>query len=294
MNDNMDEKSEKNLLNDLEELKKQKINLKKELEEEEQKFEQMKNESNELKKKYDEQQEIFKKFDPEKLEEIKEMLSKVRAAKQNYRGYKRQCKAIIIEKEKRNDLLRESEPGDLSVIQKEEDEKYAELSTKLIELDHELNEANQNLFKLKCQYDANPSQLEKTQYQKRFVELYNHMSSILREIKGLYNMYNMNIDIRNFTKKEIDLLNNIDDLKDKAVQESYKDSFIKNLETILKSIETSLDKLSTKKEELQKRKYKNDDELQLLVDKQRVYSNALAEFQAECLINQELHGKLKK
>ena len=120
------------------------------------------------------------------------------------------------------------------------------------------------------------------------------MSSTHREIKGLYNLHNMNVDVKNFVKKEIDLLNNIDDLKDKAIQDAYRESFVQNLQNILKSMDASMNKMSEKKQDLQTKKDKLYDDLQLLIDKQRIYNNALAEFQEECLRNQQLRDRLKK
>ena len=227
------------------------------------------------------------------MEEIKALLAKVRLAKQNYKNFKRNCKHAIAEKEARNDVLRDAEPADVSVIEQEQQKEFSDLSVQLLKLDEELNSANQELLRLRCQVDANPSQLEKNQYQKRFVELYNHMSSTHREIKGLYNLHNMNVDVKNFVKKEIDLLNNIDDLKDKAIQDAYRESFVQNLQNILKSMESNMNRMSEKKEGLQSKKDKLYDDLQLIIDKQRVYNNALAEFQEECLRNQQLRDKLK-
>ncbi|KAE9548700.1 hypothetical protein FO519_008082 [Halicephalobus sp. NKZ332] len=291
------EKSEKNpeqLKNELNLLQKERESLKNELVEEETKLQQMKTEAKELKKKYKEQQGILNKVSPEKLEEIKVLLDKVRSAKQNYKNFKRNCKTAIVEKETRNDLLRESEPADISVVEKEQRKEFEGLSTQLLKLDEELNSANQELLRLRCQVDANPSQLEKNQYQKRFMELYNHMSSTHREIKGLYNLHNMNVDVKNFIKKEIDLLNNIDDLKEKAIQDSYRESFVQNLQSILKSMDTNMNKMTEKKQDLQNKKDKLYDDLQSIVDKQRIYNNSLAEFQEECLKNQQLREIVEK
>uniref|UniRef100_A0A914ZHW4 Coiled-coil domain-containing protein 93 n=1 Tax=Panagrolaimus superbus TaxID=310955 RepID=A0A914ZHW4_9BILA len=202
---------------ELERLKNEKRNVKEELAEEEMKFEKLTVEANELKENYEAQQTLFKDVDPSTAEKLKSTLEEVIEAKQKYREYKRGCRTAIEELE--NDLaaLEGAEDGDSTIFDEAMNSEHESLASELLKLDSEMNESNRELYQLRCQIDANPSQLEKNQYQKRFVELYNHLSSKHREIKGLYTLHNMKVDIRNFIKKEIDLLNNIDDLKDKFV-----------------------------------------------------------------------------
>ena len=69
----------------------------------------------------------------------------------------------------------------------------------------------------------------------------------------------------------------------RAVKDSYKASFVQNLEQILKSIQASLDKITTRRESLQTDKDALYDNLQLIVDKQRIYNAAVADFQSVCL-----------
>uniref|UniRef100_A0AC35FK69 Coiled-coil domain-containing protein 93 n=1 Tax=Panagrolaimus sp. PS1159 TaxID=55785 RepID=A0AC35FK69_9BILA len=267
---------------ELERLKNEKKNLKEELAEEEMKFEKITVEAAELKENYEAQQALFKHVDSSTVEKLKSIFEEVIQAKQKYREYKRSCRAAIEDLENDLSALEAADEGDSIIIDDAINAEHESLASELQKIDSELNESNRELFQLRCQIDANPSQLEKNQYQKRFVELYNHLSSKHREIKGLYTLHNMKVDIRNFIKKEIDLLNNIDDLKDKAVKDSYKTSFVQNLEQILKSIEVSLEKMSTRQETLKKEKDGLYDEVQLSVDKQRIYNSAVADFQTVC------------
>ena len=83
-----------------------------------------------------------------------------------------------------------------------------------------------------------------------------------------FRLHNSLVDVRNFIKREIDLLNSIDDSKNLAQRQSYKDSFISNLQTICKSIDDNLDKTLCKKKGLLEQREALANNLQMLIDKQ--------------------------
>uniref|UniRef100_A0A7E4VHH8 Coiled-coil domain-containing protein 93 n=1 Tax=Panagrellus redivivus TaxID=6233 RepID=A0A7E4VHH8_PANRE len=269
-------------------------NHRKELADEKEKFDRLTADLAELKEKHQKNQEILGKTDAALLESLKSTMTEVTEAKQRYRTYKRHCREAIAALEDEITALEAAEPGDATSIESAESANLHRYEAELLALDEEMNTSSQELFKLKSQLDSNPSQLELVQYQKRFVELYNHMSSKHREIKGIYTMYNTKVDVRDFIRKEIDLLNNIDDLKEKAVKNEYKESFVKNLDSKIKAIEANLNKLSSKYESLAKNKDRLYDELQYAVDKQRVYNKSVAEFQQECMINEQLREEIAR
>jgi len=117
------------------------------------------------------------------------------------------------------------------------------------------------------------------------------MASKHRETKQHYTLHNTLIDVRNYMRREIDLLNSIDDNKDMAYKEKYKESFLENLQSILKTVDDSLDKYSIRRKQLQTERDDAYDALQHLLEKQRVYRKTVYEFKLECQLNEELSNQ---
>lgn len=106
----------------------------------------------------------------------------------------------------------------------------SEDSEQLKELSNRLTELNKEVFYLSRQIDSHPTQIELNQYQRRFVELYNlgRLQCLNRgssdvplclvtakhlEARRLCAYYNSLVDTCAFMRREITLLNNIDDQK---------------------------------------------------------------------------------
>ncbi|TKR95319.1 hypothetical protein L596_009505 [Steinernema carpocapsae] len=89
-------------------------------------------------------------------------------------------------------------------------------------------------------------------------------------------------------KREIDLLNSIDNSKHLTSKDSYKASFVENLDDILSGIDDSLDRIAGKKREVQQKKDQLSDEYALLLEKERLYHKTLDDFKNECQLNEEL------
>uniref|UniRef100_A0A158Q8J2 Coiled-coil domain-containing protein 93 n=1 Tax=Elaeophora elaphi TaxID=1147741 RepID=A0A158Q8J2_9BILA len=142
----------------------------------------------------------------------------------------------------------------------------------------QLADLNQQIAAEQRLLDNIPAQIEISQYQRRIIELYNQMASKHRETKQFYILHNTLVDIKTFMKKEIDMLNNIDDVQDLTSKQSYKDSFVENLQKILKGVDTSLDKVSVKQKELQARRNKLYGEHQYLLEKERLYYKTVDDF----------------
>ncbi|VDM41489.1 unnamed protein product [Toxocara canis] len=108
--------------------------------------------------------------------------------------------------------------------------------------------------------DSMPSQIEINQYQRRIIELYNQMAAKHRETKQFYTLHNTLIDVKTTSK------------------ETYKDSFIENLENVLKGVDATLDKVSSKSKELQTMRERISDDYQYLLDKERLYHKTVDDF----------------
>ncbi|EFO27395.1 hypothetical protein LOAG_01089 [Loa loa] len=157
----------------------------------------------------------------------------------------------------------------------------------------ELADLNRQIAAQQRVLDDIPAQTEISQYQRRIIELYNQMASKHRETKQFYILHNTLVDIKTFMKKEVDMLNNIDEVQDLTSKQSYKDSFVENLQKILKGVDTSLDKVSTKQNELQARRDKLYGEYQYLLEKERLYYKTVDDFKNACYENEQLRRRLE-
>uniref|UniRef100_A0A0M3HVB8 Coiled-coil domain-containing protein 93 n=1 Tax=Ascaris lumbricoides TaxID=6252 RepID=A0A0M3HVB8_ASCLU len=130
--------------------------------------------------------------------------------------------------------------------------------------------------------DSVPSQVEISQYQRRIIELYNQMAAKHRETKQFYTLHNTLLDVKAYMQREIDLLNSIDDVQELTSKESYKESFIENLEQVLKGVDETLDKVTSKQKELQTIREQLSDDYQYLLDKERLYHKTVDDFKRVC------------
>uniref|UniRef100_A0A914ZLW8 Coiled-coil domain-containing protein 93 n=1 Tax=Parascaris univalens TaxID=6257 RepID=A0A914ZLW8_PARUN len=140
--------------------------------------------------------------------------------------------------------------------------------------------------------DSAPSQAEISQYQRRIIELYNQMAVKHRETKQFYTLHNTLLDVKAYMQREIDLLNSIDDVQELTSKESYKESFVENLEKVLKGVDETLDKVTSKQKEQQTIREQLSDDYQYLLDKERLYHKTVDDFKRECQRNEELRKKL--
>uniref|UniRef100_A0A914RHL0 Coiled-coil domain-containing protein 93 n=1 Tax=Parascaris equorum TaxID=6256 RepID=A0A914RHL0_PAREQ len=126
--------------------------------------------------------------------------------------------------------------------------------------------------------DSAPSQAEISQYQRRIIELYNQMAVKHRETKQFYTLHNTLLDVKAYMQREIDLLNSIDDVQELTSKESYKESFVENLEKVLKGVDETLDKVTSKQKEQQTIREQLSDDYQYLLDKERLYHKTVDDF----------------
>lgn len=65
---------------------------------------------------------------------------------------------------------------------------------------------NREIALLQRKIDEVPSRAELSQYQRRFVELYNQVSSTHRETKQFYTLYNTLDDAKRYISKEVSIV----------------------------------------------------------------------------------------
>ena len=149
---------------------------------------------------------------------------------------------------------------------------------------------------LQRKIDDVPSRAELSQYQKRFIELYDQVAAKHRETKQHYILYNTLLDVKLFMDKEHSLLNSIKDNFEVAMTTSQgnKDQYLNQLGGIQKGVQTNLDRVEDKGAAEKKNCDKLSETYLSLVELERSYNKAVKDFEAESNKNEMLLQKQKK
>ncbi|XP_054004412.1 coiled-coil domain-containing protein 93 [Hylaeus anthracinus] len=121
-----------------------------------------------------------------------------------------------------------------------EEQKEAVTKTRL-----QLAKKNRAIASLTRQLDDVPGRSELTQYQRRFMELYNQVSAKHKETKQYYTLYNTLDDTKLYLSKELSLLNSIQDNYNEAMAStSGKEQFLKQFEAIVAGVKRNKEKVN--------------------------------------------------
>ncbi|GBM68132.1 Coiled-coil domain-containing protein 93 [Araneus ventricosus] len=184
-----------------------------------------------------------------------------------------------------------------------EDMEYREMVEKQYNADKEklqkirmlLAWKNREIATLQRKFDEVPSRAELSQYQKRFVELYNQVAAKHKETLQFYTLYNTLEDTRMYIMKEVDLLNSIqENFTEAMASQASKVEFLAQLETIVERILQNKAKVEKKKLEEKKQRDMLNDQLLDLIEKQRLYFKTVKDFKEECRKNEIVVAKLKE
>lgn len=140
----------------------------------------------------------------------------------------------------------EEESSETSAI-KDISEKSPEEIASHKELDTELLATNQKILNLLRKLDSMPSQLEISQYQRRYIELHQQLICKNKDLKKLYALFNSLDSIKHYLTKEINLLesimSNLDLTTDSAAN---RFEFLRQFEDIISKIQTVRDDVMTR------------------------------------------------
>ena len=174
------------------------------------------------------------------------------------------------------------------------DKQYQADKDKLHKIRLLLARKNREIGALQRRIDEVPSRAELSQYQRRFVELYNQIAAKHKETKQFYTLYNTLDDKKLYLSKEVSLLNSIHDTFEQAMSSSAnKEQFLKQFESIVAGTNNNKVKLDKKKQEDKMRRDQLNDQYLDLVEKQRLYFKTVKDFKEECRKNEILLAKLK-
>ncbi|XP_023931883.1 coiled-coil domain-containing protein 93-like [Lingula anatina] len=148
---------------------------------------------------------------------------------------------------------------------------------------------------LQRKIDEVPSRAELSQYQRRFVELYNQVAFTHKETKQFYTLYNTLDDTKLYLNKEFNLLNSIHDNFSQAMSSpANKEQFLKQFEQIVEGVKQNRAKMDKKKQEEKMRRDQLNDQYLDLIEKQRQYFKTVKDFKEECRKNEILLAKVKR
>lgn len=174
------------------------------------------------------------------------------------------------------------------------DKQYQADSEKLHKIRLVLARKNREIGGLQRKIDEVPSRAELSQYQRRFVELYNQVAAKHKETKQFYTLYNTLDDTKLYLDKEVSLLNSIHDTFEQAMASvANKEQFLKQFESIVAGVNSNKNKLEKKKQEEKMRRDQLNDKYLDLIENQRLYFKVVKDFKEECRKNEILISKLK-
>jgi len=267
---------------------------------------------NSSKETYEQHQEFAEKLkvENEKLAEqenhdSKGILSKLRSLvalneslKEQEKEFKLQCKVELKELESKISAIEEVDSQEnnaeierMAIISEQydkENEKFRKIKLLMAKKSREISS-------LQWKIDDVPSRSELSQYQRRFVELYNQVAATHKETKQFYTLYNTLDDTKLYLEKECGYLNSIHDGFEQASSqsESSKEEFLQQLEKIVHGVKLNKEKVEKKKNLEKSKKDALNAQMMELVEKQRLYYKTVRDFQEECKKSEIIYSKLR-
>lgn len=230
--------------------------------------------------------EVFKRFTPEEIEQARTLLENYNSARKAEREFKEAARAELARLEEQIEQCKAT-PQEIS------EQELKEVEEQLAAEQLRLAEITQIDAALSYKLDSIPSQTEMAQYQQRFIELSNQMGSKQRQTRQSMNLYNTLIDVRDYIKKDIELLSKIEEVLPLATKESYRDSFIDNLNTILRSVENSQKKVNDRTVNLTEEKNRLTAKYNRLKDNRRQFNQMVEQLKVvscECVLVSAISG----
>ena len=153
---------------------------------------------------------------------------------------------------------------------------------------------NQTISTVARDIDDVPTRTELIQYERRFEELYQEIESTLEETHKYFDKYNVQVRIKNYLTKEVELLEGINEKFLPSMQsKTAQEEFIAEIERIDGGLKQMQQKLEDKKLIAVDEHEESQKKYQTFVDEQRSYFKAVKDFQTECDKNEVLSDQLE-
>ncbi|KAJ1354292.1 Coiled-coil domain-containing protein 93 [Parelaphostrongylus tenuis] len=228
---------------------------------------------------------ILSRFTPEEIEEARALLNEYEHVRENERNFKSSSKAQLMSLYNEIQSFEEASVNSNTGNPKEIEE---QLSAERLRL----AESTQRVAALMFEIDSIPSQQELAQYQQRFIELFNQIESKHRNARQYVTLYNTLVDVRNYIKKDIELLSKIEDVLPLATKASFRDSFIDNLSSMFHSVEAVQKKVTDRTAALTDEKNRYVTEYNQLKERSRLFNVVVDQLKLECERNEKLREML--
>ena len=164
---------------------------------------------------------------------LEELVIKRNTLKESQKIFKEKCNKEIEELNKKSDLEVES---DVQEWFGKIDKSYDEILKKYQRARGILAEKNREVAVLQRKLESKPSQTELTQFQRRFVELYEQINLKVEENRRFYSNYNALIEVRNLLESEISTLESFKQGFSQSKKKSEKESFAENVTAAISQV----------------------------------------------------------
>ena len=221
------------------------------------------------------------------LEKLQSLIKEHEQVKSSESAYKSKCKEQMEElnEEVNNlrNLVEKIANNDPEAIPEDVKEAHEDLTSRVGKAEALIGRKMREIGDMQKKLDDIPSRAELSQYQKRFVELYNQMCFKYTETKHHFTLYNTLSDTKMYMEKEIALLNSIHDGYEIAIKGSNdtKKQFLSHIEQVTESTGLTKDKVLQTKLNAKKHRDALNGQMMDLLDKQRQYHLTAKELQEE-------------
>lgn len=232
------------------------------------------------------------------LDKLRHLVTLNEKLKKQESEFRESCKQEMERLQESIDELKKGKGG-LTGLQDEEhaeliEQQYQSNKEKLLNIRRLLGKRNREIAALQRRIDEVPTRAELSQYQCRFIELYNQVGAKHKETKQFFTLYNTLDDTRMYMNKEVSLLNSINDNFEQAMSSaSNRDQFLKQFEQIVEGVKQNRAKVERRKQEEKMKRDELNDKLLEHIEKQRLYFKTVKDFQEECRKNEILLSKLR-
>ncbi|CAJ0586880.1 unnamed protein product, partial [Mesorhabditis spiculigera] len=274
------EPTEEDLDREIEKLLEEKAQLMAEKESEEHARQEAQDQYRELKSRLRHCAELEANLEPSALDELRQKYAAYLAIAEQEAAFKKNCIDELERLEAQIERMEQSDSQETDLRTYRDQLRVAE--EELAEARAKSARVTRETASLQRAIDSVPSRIELTQYHRRLIELYNQMGSKHRQTRQYVSSHNYLVDLRNYMKKEIGLLNSIEEALPMAKREENKDSFQTQLATILRGVESNLEKLETQEKDLDAKKEVLEMEIGFQRDKDRAFAKAMDDLKTAC------------
>ncbi|XP_017762463.1 PREDICTED: coiled-coil domain-containing protein 93 isoform X2 [Eufriesea mexicana] len=221
---------------------------------------------------------------------LEELLLVHDGLKEQEHNFREQCKSDLnLLKGKLQEIKNGTSEEEEDRVKEYEAQKEAVTKVRL-----QLAKKNRAIASLTRQLDDVPGRSELTQYQRRFMELYNQVSAKHKETKQYYTLYNTLDDTKLYLSKELSLLNSIQDNYNEAMASiSGKEQFLEQFEAIVEGVKRNKAKMEKRCADEKNRRDALSRQLVTLIEQQRKYVAAVRQLTIECRKNEALLAQLR-